>query len=110
MTFLVTERGAPFSAAGFGNWFRDRCNEAGLPHCSAHGLRKAALTKLANLGASHEQIKAFGGHKSDSSVAPYLKTANQQRLARAALDVWVRAEGEQSLSKPQTRLDKTAFK
>jgi hypothetical protein len=23
MTFLVTERGAPFTSAGFGNWFRD---------------------------------------------------------------------------------------
>ena len=29
-TFLVTEYGRPFTAAGFGNWFRDRCNEAGL--------------------------------------------------------------------------------
>jgi hypothetical protein len=24
-TFLLTEAGAPFSAEGFGNWFRDRC-------------------------------------------------------------------------------------
>jgi hypothetical protein len=31
LTFLVTARGNPFSAAGFGNWFRDRCHEAGLP-------------------------------------------------------------------------------
>ena len=30
MTFLMTERGAPFTSAGFGNWFRDRCDEAGL--------------------------------------------------------------------------------
>src|SRR5262249_57632 len=48
ITFLVTERGKPFTRAGFGNWFRDRCNEAGLPQCSAHGLRKAAATRLAN--------------------------------------------------------------
>ncbi len=42
LTFLTTEQGKPFTAAGFGNWFRDRCNEAGLPEgCSAHGLRKA---------------------------------------------------------------------
>ena len=40
LTFLVTELGAPFTAAGFGNWFRDRCNEAGLRHCSFHGLTK----------------------------------------------------------------------
>ena len=40
-TFLVTEYGEPFSAAGFGAWFRARCDEANLPQCSAHGLRKA---------------------------------------------------------------------
>src|ERR1022692_4035565 len=29
-TFLTTRFGQPFkTAAGFGNWFRDRCNEAG---------------------------------------------------------------------------------
>jgi hypothetical protein len=37
LTFLVTEQGKPFTAAGFGNWFRDRCDEAGLTHCAAHG-------------------------------------------------------------------------
>ena len=42
LTFLVTEFGKPFTSAGFGNWFRDRCDEAGLPQCSFHGLRKAA--------------------------------------------------------------------
>ena len=42
-TFLVTEYGKPFTPAGFGNWFRQRCDEAGLPQCSAHGLRKTFL-------------------------------------------------------------------
>jgi integrase len=41
LTFLVTQAGAPFTAAGFGNHFRDWCDAAGLSHCSAHGLRKA---------------------------------------------------------------------
>ena len=30
LTFLTTEYGQPFTAAGFGNWFRQRCNEAGI--------------------------------------------------------------------------------
>ena len=34
LTFLVTAYGKPFSEAGFGNWFRDRCDEAGLPRCT----------------------------------------------------------------------------
>ena len=32
--FLETEFGKPFTAKGFGNWFRDRCDEAGLPNCT----------------------------------------------------------------------------
>jgi integrase len=52
MTFLLTERGAPFTAAGFGNWMRDRCDEAGLPQCSSHGLRKLTATRLAELAAA----------------------------------------------------------
>jgi hypothetical protein len=47
LTFLVTEFGKPFSSAGFGNWFREQCNAAGLKQCSAHGLRKAACRRLA---------------------------------------------------------------
>ena len=58
LTFLITERGAPFTSAGFGNWFRDRCNLAGLPQCSAHGLRKAHVVRRANSGASAEQLMA----------------------------------------------------
>jgi integrase len=32
LTFLVTEKGKPFTSAGFGNWFRECCDDAGLPH------------------------------------------------------------------------------
>ena len=51
LTFLLTEFRKPFSANGFGNWFRKRCDEAGLTRCPAHSLRKAAATRLADLGA-----------------------------------------------------------
>jgi integrase len=87
LTFLLTEFGKPFTAAGFGNWFRDRCNEAGLPQCSAHGLRKLAATRLADAGCSSEQIKAITGHRSDSALAPYIRRANKARLARQAKEM-----------------------
>jgi integrase len=106
MTFLLTGQGAPFTAAGFGNWFRDRCNEAGLPQCSAHGLRKAAATRLANAGCSIDQIKAITGHKSLSEVARYTAAADQVRLARQAITMQIGAEREQELSNLPTRLDK----
>jgi len=86
LTFLVTERGRPFTSASFGNWFRKQCNEAGLPQCSAHGLRKCAATRLADAGCSLHRIMAVTGHKSMSSVAPYTKRADQARLAREAFE------------------------
>jgi integrase len=109
LTFLVTERGAPFTVAGFGNWFRDRCNEAGLPQCSAHGLRKLSATRMANAGCSTDQIKAVTGHKSLSEVMRYTRAADQARLARQAMNM-VRADREQKLSSHQTRLDKMGTK
>jgi integrase len=109
MTFLLTEFGKPFTAAGFGNWFRDRCNEADLPQCSAHGLRKLAATRLANAGCSGEQIKAITGHRSDSALAPYIRKANKARLARQAREM-VRAEHERNLPNTETQLYPTAKK
>ena len=50
LTLVTTAFGKPFTAAGFGNWFREQCTAAGLPHCSAHGLRKAAARRLAEAG------------------------------------------------------------
>ena len=96
LTFLLTEAGAPFSAAGFGNWFRDRCNEAGLRHCSAHGLRKACATQLANAGCTPEQIKSITGHKTLSEVARYTKAADQDRNAKQAMANLLRSESEQA--------------
>ena len=52
MTFLMTGWEKPFTANGFGNWFRDRCNDAGLPQCSAHGMRKAGASIAAERGAT----------------------------------------------------------
>lgn len=86
LTLLPTQTGKPFSAAGFGNWFRDRCNEAGLPHCSAHGLRKAAARRLAEAGCTVHEIAAITGHASLNEVQRYTKAADQARLARAAMN------------------------
>jgi len=86
LTLLTTQTGKPFSAAGFGNWFRDRCNEAGLPRCSAHGLRKAAARRLAEAGCTMHEIASITGHASLSEVQRYTKAADQARLARAAME------------------------
>jgi integrase len=116
MTFLVTKFGAPFTPAGFTNWFRAMCHESGLPkQCSAHGLRKLVATRLANISCPEDEIKAITGHKSASEVARYTKARDQKRLAESAVGRLKEArristEGEHKLSNPSTRLDKMASK
>jgi integrase len=84
LNFLTTEQGKPFSAAGFGNWFRDRCDEAGLPQCTAHGLRSAAATRLADHGATAHQLMSWFGWRTLSEAERYTKEANRKRLAAEA--------------------------
>jgi hypothetical protein len=59
LTFLTTAAGQPFTAGGFGFWFRKMCDEAGLAGLSAHGLRKAACRRLAEAGCTEKQIAAI---------------------------------------------------
>jgi integrase len=82
LTFLVTEYGKPFTAAGFGGWFRKRCDEAGLPHCTAHGLRKAGATLAAEAGATDRQLMAMFDWTSASQATVYTAAADRKRLAR----------------------------
>lgn len=79
------EHGNPFTAAGFGIWFRDRCNEVGLPCYSAHSLRKATAARLAERGATAHEIMAITGHKTLEEVERYTRAARQSRLADAAM-------------------------
>jgi integrase/recombinase XerD len=68
-TFLTTDKGRPFaSPASFGNWFRKRCDEAGLPKgLSLHGFRNATARRLAERGCSVHEIAAITGHASVSA-------------------------------------------
>jgi integrase len=85
LTYLVTMFGKPFTSNGFGNWFRRRCNEAGLPHCSAHGLRKAGATIAAENGATEHQLMAIYGWESTKQAAIYTRAANRKRLVGSAM-------------------------
>jgi integrase len=87
LTFLTTAAGKPFTAAGFGNWFRDVCNEAGIPKgTSAHGLRKATCRRLAEAGVSANVIASISGHTSLREVQRYTKAAEQKRMAKAGME------------------------
>lgn len=92
LTFLVTQFGRPFTHGGFGNWFRRRCNEAGLPHCSAHGLRKAGATIAAENGASEHQLMAIFGWLTPKQAALYTRAARQKKLAGDAMPLLLRGK------------------
>lgn len=84
LAFLTTKHGEPFSAAGFGNKFREWCDEANLHHCSAHGLRKAAAVRHALNGATAPELMAWFGWKSIGEAQRYIEEANRVRLAQSA--------------------------
>jgi integrase len=84
LIFLVTAYGKPFTAAGFGNWFRDICNAAGLPkRCTSHGLRKAAATRAADRGATTTQLMAWFGWKTASEAERYTRNADRKQASAA---------------------------
>jgi integrase len=88
-TFLVTKWGKPYSPAGFGNWFREQCDEAGLHHCSAHGMRKAFLRRGAELGWSEDYLASFSGHTDMRELRTYVEAANRARMAGKAMESMV---------------------
>ena len=85
VTWLQNELGRPFTHAGFGNWFADRCAEAGLPHCSAHGLRKAGATRAAENGATAHMLMAMFGWKTLAQAERYTRAAERRKMAKAGM-------------------------
>ena len=89
LTFLVTGTGAPYTVWGFGNWFRDRCVEAGVPG-RAHGLRKAGAATAAENGATTKQLMAIFGWLRLEQAEIYVEAANREKLATDAMGLLVR--------------------
>lgn len=88
---LVTHFGKAYTAAGFGNWFRALADAAGCPGLSAHGLRKATATRLAEIGCDDKEIAAVLGHRSGAVASIYTRAADQKLLARSAMRKLVEA-------------------
>jgi integrase len=93
LTYLVTASGEAYRRSSrFSQQFRTWCDEAGLPECTAHGLRKAGARRLAEAGCTVHQIAAITGHKTLSEVQRYTRAADQARLAREAMDLELRTK------------------
>lgn len=103
MTFILTEYGEPFSAAGFSQWFREQAEAAGLRGRTPHGLRKAAGRRLAEAGCTAKEIGAVLGHTTLKEVERYTRDADQVRLADAAMDRIENSECQTGSVKPEKR-------
>lgn len=82
--FITTSRGTPYTIESFGNAFSAWCTEAGLPHCSAHGLRKAAAIALAESGSTAIELCAIFGWTNLRTAQIYIEKANKTRLRENA--------------------------
>jgi len=86
LVYLLTSFGKPYSPAGFGNWFRDVTDQAGLKGLTAHGLRKAIARRLAEAGCTPHEIMAITGHQNLKEVVLYTAAANRKQMAQSAMD------------------------
>ncbi len=97
LAFIVGERGNPMTKESFGNWFRQVSRSAGCPG-SAHGLRKALATRLANNGATSHELEALFGWRGGGMASPYTRKANRTKLAGSAMDKLASGRGTNNLS------------
>jgi integrase len=86
LTLIGDSNGRPLQRASLSYLMRAAIRQSGLPsRCVSHGLRKAAMRRLAESDATANQIAAVSGHKTLKEVERYTKAADQKKLARAAM-------------------------
>lgn len=106
LLFITHGAGRGYAPESLGNWFRDQCVAAGLPHCAAHGLRKAGATRLADVGATEWEVMAFLAHGTPKEAATYTKNANRARLSDSGFAKLAGVKPERNVSNLSAKLDK----
>ena len=82
LTFLTSRTGRPYAPSDFSDQFRQWCDAAGLPHCSMHGLRKAACQAVG--GSRRDTAPDHVGHRSqDAGDGRALHRSGRARAAGA---------------------------
>lgn len=84
-TWLQNERGHSWSKRGFGNWFVDACTRAGLKGYTPHGLRKAMVCRLFEMGHSAEEVASVTGHIDLNELRAYAAELRKEKLARKSI-------------------------
>ncbi|TDQ19902.1 site-specific integrase [Phyllobacterium brassicacearum] len=85
LSYMVTEYGRPFSIKGLGNRVSDWFTQAGLPHLTAHSVRKGLATNMAENEATDLMLEGMFGWKDAKTSKIYTRNAQRARLARQAV-------------------------
>lgn len=86
LTLVGDANGRPLKRAALSALMRSAIKQAGLSkRCVSHGLRKAAMRRLAESDATANQIASISGHKTLKEVERYTKAADQKKMARVAM-------------------------
>jgi enterobacteria phage integrase len=87
LTLIGAASGRPITRFAIYKMMKSAIKEAGLPgRCVPHGLRKAALRRLAEADGTEKQIAAVSGHGTLREIQRYTKAADKKKLARQAMD------------------------
>jgi integrase len=87
VTILTNDEGEPWHPIRLSERMHRALDKIpGFPeHHNIHGLRKLAAAKLADAGCTVHEIAAITGHRTLSMVQLYTRSADQERLAGAAI-------------------------
>jgi integrase len=104
MTYLVNDLGRPFTINGLGNKMREWCDAAGLPQCTAHGLRKAAAVVLAENGATAPELCAIFGWSKLETAEIYIREARKRTMVANAFTRLEEYRNRKSVSVPGPKI------
>ena len=86
-TYLLGRGGKPYASGDSASAiFKVWCVDAGLPHLSAHGVRKGLGELLAELGCSQYEIMAIHGHSEAKTSEVYTRRVERWKLAQKAME------------------------
>lgn len=82
---LLNGWGRPWRGQTMSSAMKRGMEAIGMPGLNVHGLRKLAAASLADAGCSTHEIAAITGHRTLAMVELYTRSADQGRMARAAI-------------------------
>jgi len=108
VTLMETKDGDPYTEKGFYGMMKKACIKAGIPHCSPHGLRKAAARRCKDAGCTNEEGMAITGHKSEKEYLRYAGSNARPEVADAAMDKVMANRSARLASAPSQPIEKRA--